>query len=57
MTDYAFQHVDSVLFHIGSENFRSQKAVLKLGAEKINDLTFTINGQEVPYFEYELKKK
>ncbi|MDP5201706.1 GNAT family N-acetyltransferase [Flavobacterium sp. DG2-3] len=56
MMDYAFQHVDSVLFHVGSENFRSQKAVLKLGAEKINDLTFNINGVDVPYFEYELKK-
>ncbi|MBZ4033481.1 GNAT family N-acetyltransferase [Flavobacterium sp. 17A] len=56
MIDYAFQHVDSVLFHIGSENFRSQKAVLKLGAEKINELKFTVNGAEMPYFEYELKK-
>lgn len=57
MIDYAFQHVDSVLFHIGSENFRSQKAVLKLGAEKINDVLFNINGVDVPYFEYELRKK
>lgn len=57
LIDYAFQHVNSVLFHVGSENFRSQKAVLKLGAEKINDIVFTINGIEVPYFEYELKKE
>lgn len=56
MMDYAFQHVNSVLFHVGSENFRSQKAVLKLGAEKVNELLFTVNGTEVPYFEYELKK-
>ena len=57
LIDYAFQHVNSVLFHVGSENFRSQKAVLKLGAEKINDVMFTINGVNVPYFEYELVKK
>jgi len=57
MIDYAFQHVNSVLFHVGSENFRSQKAVLKLGAEKINDMMFTVNGVDVPYFEYELKKE
>jgi RimJ/RimL family protein N-acetyltransferase len=56
MIDYAFQHVNSVLFHVGSENFRSQKAVLKLGAEKINDMMFTVNGVDVPYFEYELCK-
>ena len=57
LIDYAFQHVNSILFHVGAENFRSQKAVLKLGAEKINDVLFNINGIEVPYFEYELKKK
>jgi RimJ/RimL family protein N-acetyltransferase len=56
MIDYAFQHVDSILFHVGAENFRSQKAVLKLGAEKINDMAFIINGIDVPYFEYELRK-
>ena len=56
LTDYAFQHVDSILFHVGAENFRAQKAVLKLGAEKINDILFNINNVEVPYFEYELKK-
>lgn len=56
MMDYAFQHVNSVLFHIGAENFRSQKAVLKLGAQKINELTFSINGTDFPYFEYELQK-
>lgn len=57
MIDYAFQHVDSVLFHVGSENFRSQKAVLKLGAKKVNELFFNINGVEVPYFEYEFRRK
>lgn len=56
LIDYAFQYVDSVLFHVGAENYRSQKAVLKLGAEKINDLIFKINEIDVPYFEYELKK-
>lgn len=56
LIDYAFQHVDSILFHIGTENFRSQKAVLKLGAKKINTLVFTHNGVSLPHFEYELKK-
>ncbi|KRD12647.1 acetyltransferase [Flavobacterium sp. Root901] len=56
LIDYAFQHVDSILFHIGTENFRSQKAVLKLGAKKINTLVFTHNGVSLPHFEYELTK-
>lgn len=56
LIDYAFQHVNSILFHVGAENFRSQKAVLKLGAEKSRDMVITANGIDMPYFEYELKK-
>ena len=32
MINYAFQFVDTILFHVGETNFRSQKAVEKLGA-------------------------
>lgn len=32
MINYAFQYVDRILFHVGDTNFRSQKAVEKLGA-------------------------
>jgi N-acetyltransferase len=32
MLDHAFQSVDSVIFVVGPDNVRSQKAVLKLGA-------------------------
>lgn len=32
MINYAFQFVDSIIFHVGNTNFRSQKAVGKLGA-------------------------
>lgn len=56
LTDYAFQYVDSILFHVGSENFRSQKAVLKLGAEKKRDMVLPVNGVDTHYFEFELKK-
>ena len=56
MIDYAFQHVDSILFHVGIENIRSQKAVLKLGATKINEMSFSVNNINMPHFEYELKK-
>nr|WP_294779404.1 GNAT family N-acetyltransferase [uncultured Flavobacterium sp.] len=56
LIDYAFQYVDLILFHVGSENFRSQKAVLKLGAEKKRDMVLPVNGVDKPYFEFELKK-
>lgn len=32
MINYAFQFVKSIIFHVGDTNFRSQKAVEKLGA-------------------------
>jgi len=35
MINYAFQFVETIVFHVGENNFRSQKAVEKLGAIKI----------------------
>lgn len=32
MINYAFKFVDTIIFHIGESNFRSRKAVEKLGA-------------------------
>lgn len=43
LLNYAFQFVDKVYFHVGATNFRSQKAMEKLGAIKIAE-------QEVAYF-------
>ncbi|MBF4507534.1 GNAT family N-acetyltransferase [Flavobacterium sp. JLP] len=57
LIDYAFQHVNSIIFHVGAENFRSQKAVLKLGAQKTNTMVVVNNGINLPHFEYELKKR
>ncbi|RNA62190.1 N-acetyltransferase [Chryseobacterium nematophagum] len=43
MLDYIFQFVDTVYFHIGKENFRSQIAMERLGGKKIAE-------EEVAYF-------
>lgn len=43
MIDHAFQYVNNVIFNIGAKNFRSQKAIEKLGAVKIGE-------EEVAYF-------
>lgn len=56
LIDYAFEKVDSILFHVGEENIRSQKAVLKLGATKINEINFPNNEIGILHYEYELKK-
>ncbi|WP_320814479.1 GNAT family N-acetyltransferase [Flavobacterium sp.] len=38
MINYAFQFVNKIHFHVGDTNYRSQKAVEKLGAIKIGEL-------------------
>jgi len=35
MIDYAFKHVDDLIFHIDKNNIRSQKAVEKISGERI----------------------
>lgn len=51
LLNHGFQNgIRSVLFHIGIDNKRSQKAVEKLGGERIRSIER--DGQ--PYFEYEI---
>jgi RimJ/RimL family protein N-acetyltransferase len=45
MLDHAFAHVDSVHFHIGAVNIRSQKAITKLGAAKIGEIEMEYYGE------------
>lgn len=45
MLDHAFKHVERVLFHIGAVNIRSQKAIERLGAKKIGELTMEYYGE------------
>lgn len=37
MLDHAFKFVETVIFHIGENNIRSQRAIDKLGARKIGE--------------------
>ena len=45
MLDYAFGFADSVIFHVGSENHRSRKAMTKLGAILIGEETVAYYGE------------
>lgn len=56
LLDYAFQFVNSVKFHIGTTNIRSQKAILKIGAKKINEIDLDYHDRKVLHYEYEIKK-
>ncbi|HEY6976578.1 MAG TPA: GNAT family N-acetyltransferase [Chitinophagaceae bacterium] len=57
LLDYAFQNVESVRFHIGATNIRSQKAILKIGAKKISEMNLDLNGIKLLHFEYEIKRQ
>jgi RimJ/RimL family protein N-acetyltransferase len=46
MLDYAFQYVDKVYFHIGAYNFRSQKAIEKIGAFKVDEFEVEYYGED-----------
>ncbi len=58
MINYAFRYVDSVIFHIGAQNIRSQKAIERLGANKIEELEVEYYGEPSKLnFVYEIKKE
>ncbi|WP_396155559.1 GNAT family N-acetyltransferase [Flavobacterium macrobrachii] len=46
MLDYAFQHVNKVYFHIGAFNIRSQKAIEKIGAIKVDEFEVEYYGED-----------
>lgn len=57
LLDYAFQYVDNVFFHIGSANMRSQRAIINIGAIKVNELDMDFNGNVLPHHEYLITKQ
>ena len=57
MFDFAFNFVDKIYLHVGAENFRSQKAVERLGASKVAEkMVSYVNEPERKNFEYALEK-
>ena len=45
MLDYIFHYVDKVNFHVGKDNIRSQKAMEKLGARKVDEVNVAYFGE------------
>ncbi len=57
MLDHAFKYVSKVYFHIGAVNIRSQKAILKLGAVKIDEVEMEYYGEDKKLnYVYEINK-
>jgi N-acetyltransferase len=56
MLDHAFQFVESVIFVVGAENFRSRKAVEKIGGVLSGRKTVDFHGTIVEHVVYQIKK-
>jgi N-acetyltransferase len=56
MLDHAFRFVENVVFLIGPANFRSQKAVEKIGGVRIESRNKTVRGQTVEQVVYQIRK-
>ncbi len=57
MINLAFDHVDTVVFHVGKYNFRSQKSVLKLGAKLYGESEFESTNNHPVNLEFRLNKE
>ena len=58
MLDHIFQYVSAVLFHVGSDNIRSQVAMNRLGIEKIGAIEVAYFGEDSKLnFIYQITKK
>jgi len=57
LLDYVFEFVETVRFHIGADNVRSQMAIQRLGATKVAEQEVTYYGEQPKLnFVYELTK-
>ncbi len=56
LLEYAFQYINTVYFHIGATNMRSQKAIRKIGAIKVGEVDFDYYGKKVLHYEYAITK-
>jgi RimJ/RimL family protein N-acetyltransferase len=58
MLNYIFQFVTQVFFHVGAENIRSQIAITRLNAVKVDELVVAYFGESPKHnFVYRIEKK
>ena len=58
MLVHTFKSLDTVVFHIGANNIRSQKAIEKLGAKKKGEANKeNADGKKELNFVYQIEKK
>lgn len=57
LLDHAFRFVETVYFHIGATNLRSQIAIGRIGANKVGEMDFAAAGSaRLPYFLYAIQR-
>ena len=57
MLDHIFEFVDTVHFHVGSENYRSQVSISRIGARKVGEKPVAYHGEQPRMnFEYEITR-
>jgi RimJ/RimL family protein N-acetyltransferase len=56
MLDHIFQYADTVWFHIGADNWRSRKALEKIGGVLSHCAERETDGKMVPYTYYKITK-
>ena len=57
MMQHAFKFVENIIFHIGANNIRSQKAIVKIGAGKIGEEDVKYFGEDTTLnFIYRIKR-
>ena len=57
MLDHAFRFVDKVLFEVGANNLRSQKALGNIGATFVHETTLpSLDGTPMPYFVFSIHR-
>ena len=58
MINHAFQYVDNIIFHIGAANKRSQIAIERIGAKKIDAVEMNYYGESQQLnFVYRIRKE
>jgi RimJ/RimL family protein N-acetyltransferase len=56
MLDHAFKYVDTVVFWVGEEKLRSQKAMEKIGGVLRDEIQFRDFSGDMPYVVYEMRR-
>lgn len=57
MLDHAFEHMDTVWFHIGADNVRSKRATAKLGVRHVHTRTQDLGSGAIVHDVYRLDKE